>query len=485
MNDNFMKTNTVKVNKIIATILWVIFIGSTFFVFKKQVRPEAYASLFIELAISTFFIFKDKFQKTTTAILLMAILTCSVPYIETSSAGMIIMIVLCVISLYLNKALLYIFGFLYNFAYIVIYFSRNHNFDLPFYISLGFILLTVVTLYFVVKRSTDLIQLSLQKEAEAKELLNSLDHMVHVIHENTSSLSDDITNCNNDIGTLKNISNTMAINVSDVTEGVVHQSESITQISAMMNQADEKMSEINKLAIKLADTSENTSQVVIQGSSRINQMGHQMNIINSAVSESLATVEELNKSMDDVNNFLSVINQISNQTNLLALNANIEAARAGEAGAGFAIVAIEIKKLAEQSSNMVDQIDKIIHEIKEKTQLVYEKANNGSNAVIEGESITKQVLESFDNIRFTFKNIDEYIVHELNMTDNVSGIFTQIREQAETISSISQKHSATTQEMLATTQEQNANIEIIYESIRNINKSSLRLQDLIETREVI
>lgn len=71
-----------------------------------------------------------------------------------------------------------------------------------------------------------------------------------------------------------------------------------------------------------------------------------MSIINSAVTDSLTTVEMLNQSMDDVNTFLSAISQISDQTNLLALNANIEAARAGEAGAGFAVVAKEIQKLS-------------------------------------------------------------------------------------------------------------------------------------------
>jgi methyl-accepting chemotaxis protein len=453
MNDNFMKTNAAKVNKIIAAILWLTFISSTFFLIRSQFRGEVYVSLLIELVFATFFIYKKKYQLQTTVILVISILTCTIPYVETSSAGMLIMIVLCVVSLYLNKALLYGFGCLYNISYIVIYFSDNHKFDTSFFTTLGFIEFTILALYFVCKRSSDLIKLSVQKEAEAKELLGSLDNMVSVIQENTSSLNNDITNCNKDIETLKNISNTMAINVQEVAEGVIDQSESITYISNMMNKADERMSEINQLSKSLADTSENASQVVYQGSDRINQMGKQMNIINSAVTESLTTVEELNKSMDEVNNFLSAINQISNQTNLLALNANIEAARAGESGAGFVVVANEVKKLAEQSSNMVNQINEIINDIKAKIQLVFEKANNGSIAVKEGKAITKQVLETFDNIKLSFINIDKYTANELNMTDNVSSIFTQIRVQAENISNISQKHAAATEEMLATTEE--------------------------------
>lgn len=482
MNNNFMKNNTATVNKIIAGILWLTFITSGFLLIRNQQRIEVFGSLAVEVALTTFFIYKKKYQRATTIILLISILTCTVPYIETPLAGMVTMIVLCIVSLYLNKALLYGFGGLYVFAYSFIYYSSNHTFDASFFSTLNFIALTIITLYFVCKRSTDLIQLSIQKETESKELLDSLDNMVSVIHENTSSLSVDITNCNNDIGTLKNISSKMTANVQDVTDGVINQSKSITHISNMMNNADEKMAEINQLSKNLADISTNTSQVVFQGSERTNHMGKQMTIINSAVTESLATVTELNKSMDEVNNFLSVINEISDQTNLLALNANIEAARAGEAGAGFAVVANEIKNLAEQSSTMVNQIDKIIYDIKSNTELVLEKANNGIIAVTEGESITKQVLESFDNIKLTFKSIDGYIANELNMTDNVSSIFTQIRVQAENISNISKKHAEATDEMLATTQEQGANIEVIYNSIGNINNSSVKLHELIEKR---
>ncbi len=250
----------------------------------------------------------------------------------------------------------------------------------------------------------------------------------------------------------------------------------------MINKAGEKMSEINALSQSLADTSKNTSQVVRKSSDRINQMGEQMYIINSAVTESMQTVEELNKSMEEINNFLSAINQISAQTNLLALNASIEAARSGEAGSGFSVVASEIKKLAEQSSDTVKNIDVIVKDIHAKTQLVLEKANNGTAAVKEGEVITKQVQDSFENIKSAFHNIDGYIDNELEMTDHVSTIFSQIRKQTENILDISVKHSAATEEMVAITEEQNSSIEIIYGSIGNINDSSIKLQELIENR---
>jgi methyl-accepting chemotaxis protein len=485
MKDTFMIKNAIKVNKIIAVILWIIFLGSSFFLFRNNIRPEVFASLLVELTVATILILKKKHPLAGISALLLGILTLTVPYIGSDFTGMLIMAVLCGISLYLNKALLYSIGSLYSIAYFIIYLADNKGLDKEFFTNMSYIGLTVIALFFVCKRSSDLIELANEKEAHAEELLSSLNNMVTVIHENTSSLNTEINNCNTDIDTLKNVSQTMSMSISEVTDGVVVQTESIARISDRMNEADEKMSEIAVLTKSLADTSVSTSQIVKKSSDEINNMGTQMEIIKSAVLESSQTVEELNQSMNEINSFLAAINQISNQTNLLALNASIEAARAGEAGTGFAVVALEIKKLAEQTSSTVNHIDKIVDDIQRKTNLVSEKASNGSFAVEEGEIITKLVLDSFENIKSAFKTIDENIDNELKMTGHVSTIFNQIREQTGNISDISLRHSASTEEMVAITEEQNSSINIICEAISNINTSSIKLQELIEKRNEV
>jgi methyl-accepting chemotaxis protein len=85
----------------------------------------------------------------------------------------------------------------------------------------------------------------------------------------------------------------------------------------------------------------------------------------------------------------------------------------------------------------------------------------------------------FEKIKISFRSIDEYILKEFKMIENVGSIFNKIREQAECIASISDEHSAATEEMLATTEEQNARIENIYELINGIKNSSTRLQEII------
>lgn len=483
MQDAFVKSNMVKVNRIINVLMGTVLIISVFLLFAKQVRPEVVGSLFLELFIATILVVRNKKPMLATAILLLSMLTFTIPYIGSGISGMLIMVVLCVLSLYVNKILLYSMGNLYVISYVVIYYSHVHKFDGNLLTTLAFVGLTEIVLYFVCSRSAGLIQLSNKNEAEAKKLLEEMDNIVNVIQENTASLSNDIINCDKDISTLKDISNTMAVSIKNVTEGVVNQSRSITHISDMMNRADEQMTEINDLSRDMSKTSQDTSQIVKQNSVRINQMGMQMKIINSTVQESLETVEALNQSMMEVNNFLSAINQIAAQTNLLALNASIEASRAGEAGAGFSVVASEIKKLAEQSTNTVKHIDSIINDIQTKTELVFEKAGQGTSAVKEGELISNEVLNSFENIKTAFTNIDLYIEKEFEMTETVSSIFKEIRGQSETISDISAKHTENTEEMFAITEEQNSSIDVIYDSIRNISNSGIKLRNLTETRQ--
>ncbi len=483
MQDAFVKSNMVKVNRIINVLMGTVLIISVFLLFAKQVRPEVVGSLFLELFIATVLVVRKKKPMLATAILLLSILTFTTPYIGSGISGMLIMVVLCVLSLYLNKILLYSMGNLYVISYVIIYYSNVHKFDGNLFATLAFVGITEIVLYFVCSRSAGLIQLSNKNEAEAKKLLEEMDNIVNVIQENSVSLSNDIINCDKDISTLKDISNTMAVSIKNVTEGVANQSHSITYISDMMNRADEQMTEINDLSGDMSKTSQDTSRIVKQNSDRINQMGMQMKIIHTAVQESLETVEALNQSMMEVNNFLSAINQIAAQTNLLALNASIEASRAGEAGAGFSVVASEIKKLAEQSTNTVKHIDSIINDIQAKTELVFKKAGQGTSAVKEGELITNEVLNSFENIKTAFTNIDMYIEKEFEMTETVSSIFKEIREQSETISGISVKHIENTEEMFAITEEQNSSIDVIYDSIRNISNSGIKLRNLTETRQ--
>ncbi len=483
MNNSNMNRHAIRVNKIVLTILSSFLLVRMILIFMgKGAFSLSYVSLgifFLGISVASIFTYKNVFRKCTSYILLLSFLSNLVLSMsDTSITIMTITLGICISALFLDKLILINFGTI-NIILFTVLQILNHK---SFILTSVFLIIIIVVLFFVSKWGSDLIRSANQKEYQADELLRSLDKVLKVIKESTTLLDKDISGCNKETIILNEISGLIQGTVQEITRGVMDQSESINQISRMMNDAGEKVTSINDLTKNLSSTSKNAKQIVLDGSERINHLDKQMAIINITILESLTTVQELGNSIDEVNNFLSSIIQISEQTNLLSLNASIEAARVGEMGRGFAVVAEEVKKLAEQSSNAVRQIDGIIKDIKNKMDLVMEKVSNGSIAVREGEVVTKHVEKGFAKIREVFKRIDGNILNELKMTEEIDTIFSKISEQTEGIASISHEHSAAAEEMLATTEEQNASIKNIYGLMQKISISSERLQELVKKK---
>jgi len=468
----FISENTSQVNKILTVILWVMLASVCVMYLNGWVTGAVTGSLLFEVLLATLLIFKTKRHTLTMAILFMAILTCTVDSVGGAYTGMIISVVLAIVSLYMDRRILFAFGGLYAVTYTVM----HSAFDIEYFTTMSFLGLLVVILYFVCKRGAHLIQLSNKNEEEAN-------NMVGVVRENTTQLHNNIGHCNEDISLLREISNTMSLKINEVASDAADQSSSIICIHEMMNVADMEMSEISRMSHDLAETAQNANQSLELGAEQFRQMDQQTEIINLAVSESLSTIQALHVSMEQVNDFLAAINKIASETNLLALNASIEAARAGAAGAGFSVVAGQIKNLAQQSSQLVQDIDLIVRDINTKTREVLQKATAGDAAAKEGEQVTRQVLSSFTHIRQAFETIDHYIENEMSKITQVSGVFSQIREQSEHISEISQKHLTATNEMLSATRDQYESMDVIYHSIGSINASSVSLQALIDQRQ--
>ena len=346
-------------------------------------------------------------------------------------------------------------------------------------ISLTF---TSLFLFFITKWGSELIETASEKEMKASTILNELENTMKLVNKDTELLDSDISNCYSNLQIVHEISDSIGITVQEITDGVANQTESITKISGMMNEATNKISEVNSLSKQLTDVSKTANNVVSEGYKRINQMDEQMETINEVSIKSFVTVQELSKNMDEVNNFLSGISHIAEQTNLLALNASIEAARAGESGRGFAVVADEVRKLAEQSEDTVKEINTIMDIIKDKTYKVLDEVKKENEVIKEGKVIIKEVNGSFSRIQDSFKNIDKYLLDELNRIENTVILFSSIHKEIEDIASVSEEHTAATEELMATTEENNSNIDIIYNLMQNIKKTSNDLQGVFNKK---
>lgn len=179
----------------------------------------------------------------------------------------------------------------------------------------------------------------------------------------------------------------LAQKVNSIVEVVTAGSMQIEVNNQMLDMSINTIKKQAQLALENSDTVSNSLDTIAASTEEMNatikEIGQTTNIVasdsQSASQEAKATsdnVEELYKSIVDINDVITLIRSISEQTNLLALNATIEAARAGEAGKGFAVVATEVKELSQQTKTATDKIEKSIRFMQKKAKLTVASVNH-------------------------------------------------------------------------------------------------------------
>lgn len=349
-----------------------------------------------------------------------------------------------------------------------------------FFVTLAILDMMIFVSFFICKWGRDMIELAMVEGDKTNVIVKQLSSTMEIIKTNSEVLNTNISDTYTKLQSAKENSNTVTKSIKEIGNGVIEQTDSVTKISNMMYQADEQVSEISTYSKSLADISISTNQIVDDGAKKISRMEEQMSVISQAVQKSLLTVEQLNANMDEVNTFLTSITHIAEQTNLLSLNAAIEAARAGESGKGFAVVANEVRNLADQSQDTVKRIGDIILLIKNNTNDVIEEVQNGAKAAQEGDVIVRDVYDGFGKISTSFHEINRYIEEELQKIKHTAGLISEIRNETQSIASISEEHAAVNEELMAMSEEHNSNIEGIYQLMTEINQASKNFQGIMK-----
>lgn len=199
--------------------------------------------------------------------------------------------------------------------------------------------------------------------------------------------------------------------------------------------------------------------------------------MNEQVRASADSVKALGRRSEEIGGIITVISEIADQTNLLALNAAIEAARAGEHGKGFAVVADEVRKLAEQSSKSANKIGSLIAGIQSETNDIVIKIEHNVSSVQSQMEVIAQVGASLKEIVSFTQGTEERSNEMKEVLTSVLKNSQQVLASIEEISAIVEQSAASAQEVAAASEEQSATIEEVTASANSLAKMA---EDLTE-----
>ena len=252
-----------------------------------------------------------------------------------------------------------------------------------------------------------------------------------------------------------------------VANSIVNVAGSCSEQFTEVENASSNIESLSQSMERFKKTIEHAGQVVSEakgqadsGEKEVTGAVKQMELIEQSVSQSAQVIEELGKESDKIGTIVDAISQIAEQTNLLALNAAIEAARAGEHGRGFAVVADEIRKLAEQSSSSAGEISSLIGSIQEKARNAVSVMQDGVSQVQNGVGAVNGAGNSFKDIAGMVEQVvDETTEMERTVaslaknTSTIADAINKISEMSRNVASEAESVSAATEEQTATMNE--------------------------------
>lgn len=271
-------------------------------------------------------------------------------------------------------------------------------------------------------------------------------------------------------------STSVATSVVDIAEGIGKQSESITATTATVKEISEQTENVANNASAIAIVTEQTVEAVKHGQAAIQDIVTAMGDINDGTGTVQNTIAKLAKQSDEISKIVDVITGIAEQTNLLALNAAIEAARAGEAGRGFAVVADEVRKLAEESGASATKIAELVATIQTDMKEAVEASAQSSQSVEGSRQSVKEADEIFTSIQLQIEALAGGIQDVSNSIQTISEGTKSMTGEMDSIASISHENASRTQSVSATTEEQSASSEEIAASTRNLSQLAEDLQ---------
>ena len=290
-------------------------------------------------------------------------------------------------------------------------------------------------------------------------------------------------------GEAKEASEEVSESIQEIADGAHEQREMLDTVSAEMTDLSATVEEVAASAETVADRSHETAEIAEAGERTAQGAIADARDVQAAVDSTVETVEMLDERMVEIEEIIGLIGDIAEQTNMLALNANIEAARAGSGdgssdGSGFAVVANEVKQLAEETQESANDIEELIDATQAQTETAVEEARAAERDMQAGIEAFQEVVDAFTQVAENAEETDSGIQDISATADEQAASTEEAVSMVEEVADISRATATETENASAAAEEQAASMAQVSANVTSLSERAERLQSLLAAFEV-
>jgi methyl-accepting chemotaxis protein len=316
------------------------------------------------------------------------------------------------------------------------------------------------------------------------EMVGSVDSTLQEVRafaDDVAAASEEVTASADEV---EEASDEVAGSVQEISDGAVDQEEQLQQVSDEMTDLSATVEEIASSSAEVAATADQAADKAESGAEYASEAMSEMERIETQSEQSAAEVAALDQEMARIGEVVSLIEGVAEQTNLLALNASIEAAGAGDAGEGFAVVAAEIKELAEEVAASTSEISSLVDDVQASTADAVSDMEEMRDRVANGADTIEEALGVLDDIADDVTDANAGVQSISDATDEQAATAEQVVGVAEEAAAIGQQTAAEAQSVSAAAEEQTASLSEVSDSADSLASRAASLSSLLSDFEL-